>query len=155
MIFISFLKILKALTWLSKNFTRQVLIMITVISCVESDPFPVVIFLLATCNICLKFCDKKIHLSIQDTVALCKISWLTAKNFLSLNWCVFYNCFRMVDKSSHSNVFTTMANSLELEYHQKKDLKTPVNNSFTVVISTFSHINEHGEIISLLSILIM
>ncbi|KAF2357972.1 hypothetical protein FHG87_011275 [Trinorchestia longiramus] len=51
--------------------------------------------------------------------------------------------FRLVDTSSHSNVFSTMANSMELEYHQDEDNKTPVNNSFTVVISTFRNINEH------------
>ncbi|XP_018017221.1 uncharacterized protein LOC108673855 [Hyalella azteca] len=51
--------------------------------------------------------------------------------------------FRLVDTSSHSNVFSTMANSLELVYHQDEDNKTPVNNSFTVVISTFRNINEH------------
>lgn len=47
--------------------------------------------------------------------------------------------FRFSEVGSNANILSTLASHLTIEFHQEKSNDNPVNNTFTIVITTYKH----------------
>ncbi|KAG0712224.1 hypothetical protein GWK47_018960 [Chionoecetes opilio] len=69
-----------------------------------------------------------------------EVSWLKTK--VQVFGDLLDEAVQFSEVGSNADVFSTIANNIEVTFHQSKSKTSPVNNSFRIVITTFKYIKE-------------